>query len=324
MKRAKDNTTKDSAACGVEVKTMRADGLAKVYRIIEDEKEAENFFYREMHPKMSALADSLNRSFGLDLTPEDVCVVTHLACWEEDWARLRAYRGGASIHSWVARIASQSMYRFLVEERYIDGVGGTKTSDFRLTVRSIDDVNLRQAIVDLVFIPAQHKALEMHYVKKATDDALAKAFGGEDVAKKLLKDARKTLIEQLLNTENPYAEMALSLKKPMDPETPWQPWHDRIEEGDVSDNHQAMRDLLSMEYGGEDWDGNVMAFTRRVIDALGWNEMQEDIFRARFFSDVPSKELAETYDVERAYIDNAYRTLLRHFKIAAKDWWNMY
>ena len=302
--------------------TVRNEALAVMDNIIANERVAANFFFGEMLPKMKALADSYNRSFGLDLIPEDVCRAAYLSCWENDWAKLRAYKGDTTPHAWVARIASQATYQFLVDEKYIDGVGNTRTNDFRLTVRSISDEYLRQAIVDLVYIPDQHKALEMFYVKKIDEEAFAKAFGSAEQGTMILKIAEKTLIEQLLNTENPYAEMALSSKKIINPEMPFQSWHDRIDEGDVCDNLQLLRDLLTRLYNNEDWDSNAERFINSIVDEMDWNDVQKEVWRERFFNDTPSKVLAIRFHVRNTWIDNTYSRLNKQFRIAVKTWWN--
>lgn len=301
---------------------VRKDALVKRDNIIAEERVATKFFFDEMLPKMAALADSYNRAYGLDLTPEDVCTVTYLSCWEDNWAKLVAFKGETTIHAWVSKIASQATYRFLVEEKYIDGVGNTKTNDYRLTVRGIEDKSLRQAIVDLVFIPEQHKALEMFYVKKIDEEAFAKAFGSLEKGAEILKIAEKTLIEQLLNTENPYAEMALSSKKIINPEMPFQSWHDRIDEGDVCDNLQVLRDLLTRLYNNEDWDSNAERFINSVVDEMDWNDVQKEVWRERFFNETPSKVLAIRFNVRNTWIDNTYSRLNKQFRIAVKTWWN--
>lgn len=301
---------------------VRKDALVKRDNIIAEERVATEFFFNEMLPKMAALADSYNRAYGLDLTPEDVCTVTYLSCWEDDWAKLEAFKGETTIHAWVAKIASQATYQFLVEEKYIDGIGNTKTNDYRLTVRGIEDGGLRQAIVDMVFIPEQHKALEMYYVKKYDETVLAEAFGNVEKAKSILKTAEKTLIEQLLNTENPYAEMALSSKKIINPEMPFQSWHDRIDEGDVCDNLQVLRDLLTRLYNNEDWDSNAERFINSVVDEMDWNDVQKEVWRERFFNETPSKVLAIRFHVRNTWIDNTYSRLNKQFRIAVKTWWN--
>lgn len=326
MKYAKDNLKKGrTSAKGADAIVLRTDNaLQFVKSIISDKHVAEEFFFKTMLPKMEALADSYNRSFGLDIKAEDVASATYLSCWEDDWAKLRAFKGDTTPYAWVAKIASQATYRFLVDERYIDGVGNTKTNDYRLTIRSIDNVCLRQAIVDLVFIPEQHKALELYYVEKIPDKEFFKSFGHEDKAKEILKVAEKTLIEQLLNTENPYAEMALSSKKTIDPEIQFQNWHDRIDEDDVSDNHQAFRDLLTRLFKCEDWDANVHTLINVIIESLEWTEVQEDVWRQRFINETPSKELAEKYHVRNTWVDNVFSRLNKQFRIAIKTWWDKY
>lgn len=324
MKRAKNNSSKADSKRMADKKEVRNDALAVRDNIIANERAAEKFFFVEMFQKMAALADSYNRSFGLDLIPEDVCCATYLSCWENDWAKLEAFNGDTTIHAWVAKIASQATYKFLVEEKYIDGVGNTKTNDYRLTVRGIEDDALRQAIVDMVFIPEQHKALEMYYVNKYDDEALAKIFGNIEKAKTIIKTAEKTLIEQLLNTENPFAEMALSTKKAINPEIQFQSCHDRIDEGDVCENHQALRDILSNIYNNEDWDANAVRFINSVVDEMEWTEIQKELWRERFFKDTPSKELALRYHVRNTWIDNTYSRLNKQFRIAVKTWWDNY
>lgn len=318
-----DNKSKKNGYEGVADKSdVRKDALVKRDNIIAEERVATEFFFDEMLPKMAALADSYNRAYGLDLTPDDVCTVTYLSCWEDNWAKLVAFKGEITIHAWVSKIASQATYRFLVEEKYIDSVGNTKTNDYRLTVRGIEDKSLRQSIVDLVFIPEQHKALEMFYVKKIDEEAFAKAFGSAEQGTMILKIAEKTLIEQLLNTENPYAEMALSSKKIINPEMPFQSWHDRIDEGDVCDNLQVLRDLLTRLYNNEDWDSNAERFINSIVDEMDWNDVQKEVWRERFFNDTPSKVLAIRYHVRNTWIDNTYSRLNKQFRIAVKTWWN--
>lgn len=318
-----DNKSKKNGYEGVADKSdVRKDALVKRDNIIAEERVATEFFFDEMLPKMAALADSYNRAYGLDLTPDDVCTVTYLSCWEDNWAKLVAFKGETTIHAWVSKIASQATYRFLVEEKYIDSVGNTKTNDYRLTVRGIEDKSLRQSIVDLVFIPEQHKALEMFYVKKIDEEAFAKAFGSAEQGTMILKIAEKTLIEQLLNTENPYAEMALSSKKIINPEMPFQSWHDRIDEGDVCDNLQLLRDLLTRLYNNEDWDSNAERFINSIVDEMDWNDVQKEVWRERFFNDTPSKVLAIRFHVRNTWIDNTYSRLNKQFRIAVKTWWN--
>lgn len=325
MKRANENSKKvrRTIGNGADAKAVRTDNaLEMVTLIMSNERVAEEFFFKTMLPKMAALADSYNRSFGLDIIAEDVAQATYLSCWEDNWAKLRAFKGDTTPHSWVAKIASQATYKMLVDEKYIADVAGTKTNDYRLTVRSIENDQLRQAIVDLVYVPEQHKALELFYVDKMSDKEFYKAFGNAEKAKETLKIAEKTLIEQLLNTENPYAEMALSSKKIINPEMPFQSWHDRIDEGDVCDNLQVLRDLLTRLYNNEDWDSNAERFINSVVDEMDWNDVQKEVWRERFFNETPSKVLAIRFHVRNTWIDNTYSRLNKQFRIAVKTWWN--
>lgn len=324
MKHAKEISKKRrTAGQGAVAKAVRTENALELVKIIiSDERAAEEFFFNTMRPKMEALADSYNRSYGLDIVAEDVAEATYLSCWEDDWAKMRTYKGETSPHAWVARIATQAVHRYLVDEKYIDGTGNAKTGDYRLTVRGIKDDSLRQAIVDMVSIPEQHMVLEMYYVKKYDKASLVKVFGTDDKVNAILSTAETTLIEQLLNTVNPFAELALSTKKPVSPEVRFCPWHDRIDDGDVSENHQEFRDVLTNLYNNEDWDCNAERLINSVVAGLDWTDVQEEVWRERFFKNTPSKILAERYNVRHTWIDNTYSRLNRQFGIALKAWWN--
>lgn len=324
MKRAKNNSTNAGMEKGVGKKEVRTDALAVRNNIIANERVAAKFFFVEMLPKMAALADSYNRSFGLDIKAEDVACTTYLSCWENDWAKLRAFNGDTTTHAWVAKIASQATYKMLVEEKYIADVAGCRASDYRLTVLSIDDDFLRREIVRMVYVPNLYMALMMKYVWKLTDDVAAWYFGGCKEAADILKEAEISLIEQLLNTENPFAEMALSLKKTINPEVQFQTWHDRIDDADVAENISLIRDILARLYSNEDWDTNVVRFINSIVAEMEWTEMQEEVWRERFFNETSSKELALRFHVRNTWIDNTYSRLNKQFRIAVKTWWDKY
>lgn len=310
------------ATTPLKCQEFHTDALNKSMRIMNDELFAREFFYVNMRAMASSLVTKYNKLCDCELTTEEVSTITYIACWEDEWSKLRAFKGETTLEAWVAKLGSQATYKFLVEEKYIDGFGNTKTNDYRLTVRGIEDDALRQAIVDMVFIPEQHKVLEMYYVNKYDDETLAIVFGNIEKAKTVLKTAEKTLIEQLLNTENPYAEMALSSKKIINPEMPFQSWHDRIDEGDVCDNLQVLRDLLTRLYNNEDWDSNAERFINSVVDEMDWNDVQKEVWRERFFNETPSKVLAIRFHVRNTWIDNTYSRLNKQFRIAVKTWWN--
>lgn len=327
MKRANRSTRKGhrTISKGADAKAVRIDNaLEMVNLIMSDERMAKEFFFKTMRPKMAALADSYNRSFGLDIIAEDVACATYLSCWEDNWAKLRAFKGDTTPQAWVAKIASQATYKMLVEEKYIADVGCTKASNYRLTLLSIEDELLRREIIGLIYVPNFYMALMMKYVWKLTADETAWYLGSCEKAKETLKEAETSLIEQLLNTENPFAEIALSTKRAFTSEVQFQNWHDRIDEGDVSENHQVFRDLLTCVFKCEDWDSNVNTLISNIIKSLDWTEEQEDVWRQRFIYETPSKELAEKYHVRNTWVDNVYSRLNKQFRIAIKSWWNEY
>lgn len=318
-KSKKASTTAKSA----QSKAARKErALQMMNNIINNEQEAKRFFLVDMYPKMASLARGYNRMFDLSINPDELACVTYLACWENDWARLRTFKGDTTPHAWIAQIASKVTYQHLVDEKYIPAVNSTKANNYRLTVRGIENPHLRQDIVDLVYVPKLHKILSLYYVDKVADEEIYKIFGGKETAQKTLKTAQKALIEQLLFTENPYADMALSSKKPINPEVEFQPWHDCIDESDVSVNKQFFRDTLSRIFNSNDWDSNTMTLIDKVVDSLPWSEEDKYIWRERFISKTPSLELAEMFHVRDSYINLRFSHLNKAFLIKVKKWWD--
>ena len=298
--------------------------LNLVDSIISDVHVADEFFFKTMLPKMEALADNYKRSFGLDIKAEDIAAATYISCREDNWAKLQSYKGLASPYSWVAKIALQATYQRLVDERYLNLTPNTKSTDYRLTLRGIDNVDLRQTIIDLLPAGDEHQALQLYYVEKMPDKYFFTAYGREEKAKEILKKAEKALVKHLLSTENPFAEIALSSKKAINPEVTFQSWHDRIDEGDLSENHYDFRHLLTRLFKCEDWDANVNTLINIIIKSLHWTELQEDVWRQRFIYETPSKVLAHKYHVHNSWVDNVFSRLNRQFRIAIRTWWEKY
>lgn len=136
-----------------------------------------------------------------------------------------------------------------------------------------------------------------------------------------------TLIEQLLNTINPYAEIVLSLRKTPAPIIRFEQWHDRTDEDEqLGENREMLRQALSRVTGSDDYDRNIIdvvnAFVKETfVKTNMWTECQYDVWRRRFFYNMPSAELAEIHNVQPAFIDNMYFHLKNAFNIAIKQWW---
>lgn len=324
MKHSNDKTNVSTNKGGNNREAVRTAALAVVNSIMTDTQFAVNFFFVVMRPLMTALADSYNRSYNLELEAADISCMSYNACKDNDWSRLRSFKGNTTPYAWVARITKQVLHQVLIEERLIQDNIRNTPEDYRLSVRGIEDEALRQVIVDIVKNQEQHKALELYYVKKDTEAALIKAFGTAEKAKAVLKSAEKALISQLLNCEefNCYADIALSLKKPINPNVHFQNWHDRIDDSDVCENQQAFREILCELYCDEDWDKNLLRLVDDIIFKLKWNEVEKTVWKERFYNATPSKELAQQFGVRNTWIDNTYSRLNAKFRIAIRRWWN--
>lgn len=313
--------TKVSAQTKAEVE------LAKAQKIMTDEREARKFFYEQMRPKNETLAGTYNSRLFLDLTPDCVATMTYEDCMADDWQKLRGFKGEMTLTGWTAKIALQSVYAHLVEERYIEPVGRSRAADYRLKLLSIPDEYLRREIVNLVAIPEMNLALTLHYVDKVKGDEFSSHFATRAEGERCLRMGETTLIEQLLHTINPYADMVLSLRKAPAPVIRFEQWHDRTDEEDQPGEHcQMLRQALSRITGSDNYDENIDKVLNAFVDETfiktrQWNDFEADVWRRRFFYDVPSAELAEIYNVRPGYIDHMYFRLKNVFNIAIRRWW---
>lgn len=311
----------------VSAQTKAAAELAAARRIMNDEREARHFFYSKMRPKNIALAATYNNMFSLDLTEDSIATVTYEECMADDWQKFRNFKGEITLTGWTARIATQAVYSMLVEERFIEPVSRSKATDYRLKLLSISDEYLRREIVNLVEIPEMNRALTLHYVDKAKGEAFYRHFACKAEADRWLRLGETTLIEQLLNTINPYADIVLSLRKTPAPVIRFEQWHDSTDEDEqAGDNREMLRQALSQITGSDNHDKNVSevldAFVEETfVKTQRWSARQAEVWRRRFFFDMPSAELAEIYGVRPSYIDNMYFHLKNEFNIAIKQWW---
>lgn len=300
----------------------KAKNLEKAQLIMSDINFAHDFMFNVMRRKMASLASSYNRFYGLNLSPDDVAHETMLALWSDNWAKLKTYRGDTSIYSYVALIASQAIHKSLIDDGFIPPKSPSSASDYRLTLLSISDPGLRQMIVDLVYRPNYHRVLTLRYVEKVDFEEVECDESERKEIKKILSNAEKMLIDQLINTENPFFDMALSRKVPSSIEVPLQPWHDRIQdEEELSDNHQKFRSVLAKIFMHNDSDDNAFELANAIVVSLKWNAMRKEIFYERFFNRTPSKVIAEKFHIHYTRVDNIYSQLRREFVLAAKGWW---
>lgn len=99
------------AKAKVSAQTKAEAELAKAYRIMNDEREARNFFYGKMRPKNAALATTYNNMFQLELTEDYVATITYEDCMADGWKKFRAYKGEMTLTGWAAHSHSGSVYQ---------------------------------------------------------------------------------------------------------------------------------------------------------------------------------------------------------------------
>ncbi|MDE5795925.1 MAG: hypothetical protein K2H75_02330, partial [Muribaculaceae bacterium] len=97
----------------------------------------------------------------------------------------------------------------------------------------------------------------------------------------------------------------------------------RIDDDEVTESCQLLRELLSPSPEQTDWDENAHNFIIAIITQLKWCDRDRDLWCERFFNNTPSARLAERYAVRNTWIDNRYSMLNRQFRIAVRTWWNL-
>lgn len=290
-------------------------------KVMSDNAYAWQFFCVLMRDKVSGLIRQYSKTYKVNIDVDAFCTMLFRICWDKEWQRLRTFSGRTTLYDWVLNIASQNIYDWLVDEKYIKPSKGKDASDYRLTILSIRDEAVRQDIIDMVSQPDAHKLLTLEYVQKISKENMARIYGGADKYKAKLNKAETMLKTRLLNTENPYCEMAMSLKVKVYPEVEWDTCYDSVDDGDWNELFCEFRECLRDIYHNEDWDMNVESLVETILGQMGWSERQKDVWYERFMNKTPSLELAERWDVTVGWVDNAFMHLNRSFQNAVRMWW---
>lgn len=136
-----ETTTALSQRAASEASRRKEEALTKARGIIGSHREAERFFFHEMLPAMAKIATDFNKDYSLALKPDYVCHIAYVACFENDWKKLRGFRGDTTIHNWVATLAKQALDANLHEEGFIRNKTG-KYSSSSFAELGIDDSRL--------------------------------------------------------------------------------------------------------------------------------------------------------------------------------------
>lgn len=130
-----------SKGAASEASRRKEEALTKARGIIGSHREAERFFFHEMLPSMAKIASDFNKNYSLKLKPDYVSHIAYVACFENDWKKLRGFRGDTTIHSWVTTLAKQALDANLHEEGFIRNKTG-KYSATSFAELGIDDSRL--------------------------------------------------------------------------------------------------------------------------------------------------------------------------------------
>ena len=289
-----------------------------------DPRFAAYFFYEEMKPACKSLAARYSTTFGTDITAEEVSAIAYQACWENEWSRLKPFKGNTTIHAWVAQIALQSLHTFLVRNKLINPSGLAKADNYRLCLENIEDEAVRRDIIGLIHMPEMHKALTLVYVDMIPAGELAPHFDGDgEAASRWLKVAETTLIEKLLQDDSRYGEIALINKTVESREIPLESWHDRMDD-DGNEALDELREYITSVVGTDSLEMGLSRFLHEFVRSkyLNWNERDCGIWISRFISQTSSAELSEEYGVKPSWIDMRYMHLSRKFAKAIRKWWS--
>lgn len=310
--------SKDDGSHGPKVDLRVQLNMQKALEIMSSPKESEKFFFGALRPFAEGLAKEYSGN-NYDINASDICAIIYLALWENNWSKLRAYKGECSMNQWAQKIGKQAVIQRLIEEHQMKAPKPTKPSDFRLKILSIAERETRSSIVEMADDPELIPVLRLYYVEKAPKADFEDYCGGPENARKLLKRAQNHLKERLLYTENPF-DFALVAEDAEDPEIAWSDGFDR--EGE--DNQENLRTLaLIIGYSIDDPDHEVRfeEFLREfIVRNAKWNATERHVWFERFVHDADPVILGEEIGHTRGYVDNLFSKCHREFKTLIRKW----
>lgn len=165
---------------------------------------AEEFFFHTIVPMCKGLAHKIFETYKVVINIRDISTWVYAGMYDgSKWTRFRTYRGDQSIFAWTATCASQIVFKELDKQHLIPPSSNLNATNTSLTLKSMQNVEEIQMVIDLVEVPELHSVLTMIYVDRMTDEQIMAETGmSKPLFRKTVRTAETMLKEALIDKES--------------------------------------------------------------------------------------------------------------------------
>lgn len=276
---------------------------------------------KNLYTIAQGLSNSLNYTYGCDLTPREVQEIIFQHLWHGgDWKPLRSYKGDGSIFSWIKTTARREVINQMKKQGRIKVSKSRSAGNTRLNKISKED--MEEILENENFPGWVESLLRMRKVDGLSDEEIMAINGwDEKTLETKTKKATKVLQETLINSSHSYKGILKDKETtyetiPIDAANDFFKWFE--DKPEVSPFKDIFGPCLSRV--------EIQEEVLRVMKMLSENlkhisERDRIIWKLRFIEEKTGNEVAEELGIPRLSVDQSVLRVRKKFNAAAKAWY---
>lgn len=298
---------------------------------------AEEFFIHTITPMCNGLAHKIFETYKVVINVRDISTWVYAGMYDGGkWTRFRTYRGDQSIFAWTATCASQIVFKELDMQHLIPPSSNLNATNTSLTLKSMQNVEEIQMVIDLVEVPELHSVLTMIYVKRMTDEQIMAETGmSKPLFRKTVRTAETMLKEALIDKESMLVvrangkivnlvREALSDCSGMLQTSSSDDAMAIAEKQLYTDNEGNELPVLQSQFRpGLPFLEQFVLFVVDRAQEMPWSTEEQTVFHERFYNNEDPVALAKRLGRRRTWIDNKFHKLNVEITTYIINWMNV-
>lgn len=297
---------------------------------------AEEFFFHTIVPMCKGLTHKIFETYHVVINHRDISTWVYAGMYDGGkWTRYRTYRGDQSIFAWTANCASQIVFKELDKQHLIPPSSDLNASNTSLTLKSMQNEEEIQMVIDLVEVPELHSVLTMIYVDRMTDEQIMAETGmSKQLFRKTVRTAETMLKEALIDKESMLVVRSngkivnLVMEALSDCSGVFQTSSSDdamaiAEKQLYTDNEESELHVLQSQFRPglpflEQW----VLFVVDRAQEMKWSTEEQTVFYERFYNHEDPVALARRLGRRRTWVDNKYHNLNQEITSYITQWLN--
>lgn len=297
---------------------------------------AEEFFIHTITPMCNGLAHKIFETYKVVINVRDISTWVYASMYDGGkWTRFRTYRGDQSIFAWTATCASQIVFKELDKQHLIPPSSNLNATNTSLTLKSMQNVEEIQMVIDLVEVPELHSVLTMIYVERMTDEQIMAEKGmSKPLFRKTVRTAETMLKEALIDKEsllvvrengkivNIVSEALSDCTGVLQTSSSDDAMAIAEKQLYTDSEENELQVLLSQYHPSLPFLEQWILFVVDRAQEMPWNTEEKTVFYERFYNQEDPVVLAKRLGRRRTWVDNKFHFLNLEITTYIINWLN--